>query len=97
MISFGNKWVWFAGNTALGVVRLFNVGIRWRDRSNHNIFWSEMNGKRYTLCNGNQVMTSTDGFNWTERANKAGISIGNYSFKMFRPVASLPLSPSISK
>ena len=33
MISFGNKWVWFAGNNALGVVRLFGVGIRRKEVS----------------------------------------------------------------
>ena len=57
MISFGNKWVWFAGNTALGVVRLFGVGIRWKDRTKHHVFWSERNGKPLSFRVGRYSFT----------------------------------------
>ena len=57
MISFGNKWVWFAGNTALGYVRLFGVGIRWKDRTKHHVFWSERNGKPLSFRVGRYSFT----------------------------------------
>lgn len=57
MISFGNNWFGFAGDHTLGYVRLFGVGIRWKDRTKHHVFWSERIGKRPSFRVGRYSFT----------------------------------------
>ena len=57
MISFGNNWFGFAGDHTLGYVRLFGVGIRWKDRTKHHVFWSERNGKPLSFRVGRYSIT----------------------------------------
>lgn len=57
MIGFGNNWFGFAGDHTLGFVRLFGVGIRWKDRTKHHVFWSERNGKPLSFRVGRYSFT----------------------------------------
>ena len=57
MISFGNNWFGFVGDYTLGFVRLFGVGIRWKDRTKHHVFWSERSGKRPSFRVGRYSFT----------------------------------------